>query len=260
MTEEERKQRALGCVLACRDYGEADRIVTFFTAERGKLKGIAKSARKSAKRFSNAIELFSLSQIIFSRRRAGTLYLIEDCHVVNHYSRIREDLEKTLAASYFIELIDLFSLEEKPAAHLFDHLKTFLDLLEDGPFSASLVRLFELRLLNLCGYEPALERCARCGVPLDTGEKIMFCAEDGGISCSRCRRDTAVGIRVSAGTVKTLITGKHLPPDKLRRLVFSGQALRESEEILTRFIVHVLGKQPRSLHVFREVLLLGNRR
>ena len=45
-------------VLRCLDYGESDRIVTFYTRDYGKLRGIAKGARRSRKRFANALELF----------------------------------------------------------------------------------------------------------------------------------------------------------------------------------------------------------
>ena len=47
------------------DYGESDRIVTFYTSDFGKVKGIAKGAKRSKRRFSNALEVFTLSRLIF---------------------------------------------------------------------------------------------------------------------------------------------------------------------------------------------------
>src|SRR5512139_777880 len=89
-------------VLRLLDYGESDRIVTFCTADFGKIRGIAKGARRSRKRFANALEPFSFSRIRFSRRRPENLALIEDCDGLCHFPSIRNDLEKTLAASYMI--------------------------------------------------------------------------------------------------------------------------------------------------------------
>ncbi|MDD5475028.1 MAG: DNA repair protein RecO [Syntrophales bacterium] len=251
-------ERVIGYVLSSQDYGESDRIVTFFSGEKGKLKGIAKGARKSRRRFVNALEPFCLSSILLSRRRAGRLFIIEECDVVNHYAAVRQDIEKTLAASYFAELADLFTVEEKPAKRLFDHMKDFLDLLAASSFSESLVRLYELRLLALSGYDPALDSCTVCGKVLNRGEGGTFVLEDGGVRCSPCRGLVSRGIAISPGTVKTLVTGKTMPLDKIRRLAFTGLALRESDEILTRLIRHILGREPRSLRVYREVILLGN--
>ena len=98
------------------DYGESDRIVTFYTHDFGKLKGIAKGARRSRKRFSNALEPFSYGNIIFSKKGRGTLALIEGIDIINHHAKIREDLGNTLMSSYLIELIDKFTLEGKKNA------------------------------------------------------------------------------------------------------------------------------------------------
>jgi DNA repair protein RecO (recombination protein O) len=76
--------KASAFVLRTLDYGESDRIVTFYTDEFGKLKGIAKGARRSRKRFANAIEMFSCSTIVFSRKNNQGLALIENCDVSNH--------------------------------------------------------------------------------------------------------------------------------------------------------------------------------
>ncbi len=253
MTRDNQSERIRGYVLSCRDYGESDRIVTFFTGEKGKLKGIAKGARKSARRFSNSMELFCLSSFMFSRRRSGSLYFIENCDVIEHHPRIRSDIDKTLAASYFIELTDLFTEEEKPDSKLFRHLMQFLDLLEEGLLSESLLRIFELRVLALSGYDPALDHCARCGKAAESGQDVIFSIDEGGICCDRCRPSQGSSIRISPGTARTLLAGKNLPADRIRRLAFSAQTLRESNEILGRLIRHTLGKEPRSLGVFRQV-------
>jgi DNA repair protein RecO (recombination protein O) len=92
-------QQTEAIVLRVIDYGESDRIVTFCTADFGKIRGIAKGARRSRKRFVNTLEPFSCSRVHFSRRGPDTLALIEGCDVLSHFPGIRADLEKTLAAS-----------------------------------------------------------------------------------------------------------------------------------------------------------------
>ncbi len=70
--------------------------MTFCTAGYGKIRGIAKGARRSRKRFANALEPFSFSQILFSRRGPDSLALIDASDVLSHFPLIRADLEKTL--------------------------------------------------------------------------------------------------------------------------------------------------------------------
>ena len=111
MTRESYK--TTGFVLHTLSYGESDLIVTFYSNDFGKLKGIAKGAKNSKKRFANVFEPFSLTNIIFSRKNRDTLAFIESCDIIDHYHSIRQDLEKTLIALYFIDLADHFSPEGK---------------------------------------------------------------------------------------------------------------------------------------------------
>ena len=245
--------KACAFVLHTLDYGESDRIVTFYTDEFGKLKGIAKGARRSRKRFANAIDLFSCSTITFSRKNNQGLAIIENCDVINYYSRIRADLEKSILASYFIELTDNFTVEGKKNPQLFQLVRDFLGLIDSGNNPEEIARFFELRLLKLSGYEPALERCHVCNTPLDKTEDIFFSPLDGGIKCVKCAQNDVSSIPVSIGTIKMLLMGKEIEISKIHRLVFSKQSLKESSEILGSFIRHILGKNLNSLQVLNKI-------
>ena len=240
-------------VLHFLNYGESDRIVTFFTREFGKIKGIAKGARRSRKRFSNAIEPFSHSMILFSRRDENSLAIIENCDVINHYPQIRADLGRTMTASYMVELVDRFTAEGKRSAGIFHLLEGFLGLLEGGHGLEETTRFFELHLLKLSGYEPMLERCIICNKPLDETGATLFDAARGGIRCSLCGRGDQGCIPVSTGTIKTLLMGKGIEPDRIPRLILSENALRESSQIFRYFIRHILGREPKSLQVLDEI-------
>ena len=235
------------------NYGESDRIVTFFTREFGKIKGIAKGARRSRKRFSNAIETFSHSMLLFSRRDENSLAVIENCDVLNHYPQIRADLARTMTASYMVELVDRFTAEGKRSAATFQLLEDFLGLLEEGHGPEETARFFELRLLRLSGYEPRLDRCILCNKPLDETGAALFDTARGGIRCSQCTRGEEGCIPVSTGTVKSLLMGNGLTPDRIRRLILSENAIRESSRIFRHFIRHILGREPRSLQVLDEI-------
>ncbi len=244
-------------ILNSLDYGESDRIVSVFTSDFGKIKGIAKGARRSKKRFPNALEPFSLSDIIFSKRERDTLVLIESCDIIDHYPDIRENLDKTLTSSYLLELTDKFTREGKKDAALFQLLKNFLHMIDSGIYSDDLVRFFEIRLLKLSGYEPVFDRCMICKMPVRHEELYRFVPSKGGIKCKTCLQNSFDSFPVSVGTIKSLLLGKEIDIEKVNRITLSVQSAQESKNILSGFIHHLLGTELKSLQVLNQVRKMG---
>lgn len=235
------------------DYGETDRILTFYTADFGKLKGIAKGARRSKKRFMNALEPFCVSTIFFSKKATGTLALIEGCDVKTHNAGIRENLEKTLTCAYITDLVDTFTVEGKKNSSLFQLLTHVLSLINEGNPSETLTRIFEIRLLTLSGYEPLLDSCVGCKTPLTEIKSPSFIPAEGGITCSTCHKNVHDGVSISPGTLKSLILGKNIALEKISRVAFSPQIVKESGDLLERFIHHLVGREIKSLKVLHQI-------
>lgn len=240
-------------VLKTLGYGESDLIVTFYSLDFGKIKGIAKGAKKSKKRFANVFEPFSRTRIIFRRKNRDMLAFVESCEIVDHYASIRQDLEKTLTASYLIDLADHFSQEEKTNEPLFALLADFLSLLTRENISDAMIRFFEMRLLRLSGFEPALAACVRCKAPVANGSSYYFSPPDGGVTCASCARPQRHDQTVSAGTLRTLLLGRDMDMDKMKRVCLSENLSSESRHILLSFISYVLGKEVKSLKVMEQV-------
>jgi DNA repair protein RecO (recombination protein O) len=239
------------------DYGESDRIVTFYTRDYGKLRGIAKGARRSRRRFANTLEPFCRSEIVFSRKGRDNLALIEESRVHNHFGGLRQDLEKTLMASYLIDLTDQFTLEDKKSEELFELLYDFLNFIETGDAAETLLRFFEIRLLKCVGYQPVLDRCTACQAPLNGADVYWFNARAGGIRCSACHRTGEASLSCSTGTLKTLLRGQDVDLSRMSRLLMSERSALESRQIMLHFIRHLLGKELKSLQVFHQVRKIG---
>ncbi|HUN54568.1 MAG TPA: DNA repair protein RecO [Smithella sp.] len=240
-------------VLRTLSYGESDLIVTFYSSDFGKLKGIAKGAKRSKKRFANVFEPFSLTDIIFTRKSRDMLAFIESCDIIDHYHNIRQDMEKTLIASYFIDLTDHFSPEGKKNEKVFQLLRDFLLLLGREKASDATVRFFEMRLLKLTGFEPALDHCIICKTPVTNGNSYYFHASEGGIKCSFCARPQRYEQPISAGTVRTLLLGKDMDINKIKLIALTDSLSMESRSILIGFIAHVLGREVKSLKVMEQI-------
>ncbi|MFA5181595.1 MAG: DNA repair protein RecO [Syntrophales bacterium] len=249
------KTRAV--VLHTLDYGESDRIATFYTLEFGKIKGIAKGARRSRRRFANALEPFSCADIRFSRKGYDSLAFVDQCDMIDHFPAIRSDLEKSMSASYLVELTGAFTVEGKKNELIFSLLIDFLSAMDNGPFIPGLLSFFEIRLLHLSGYEPVLDRCALCNRPLEAESSYRFSNSRGGLKCSRCDSFHPPAPSLSLGTLRSLIHAKDMPVNRLSRLVLSRQSAQESRQFLVHFIQHLLGRELKSLQVLKQLRQIG---
>lgn len=178
-------------IMRVRDLGESDLLVTFFTSDRGQLKGVAKGARKSRKRFTNCLETFSLVDLEYGAGRDGGLRFIRSGRLLDGFPGLRADFNTLSKASFMIELTESLFPSEVADREMFDLLRRSLDWLASGNLSEQTLLLFETRALALGGYAIRTERCCVCGrVYTHTGTAV-FKREKGGIACLRCQRQSA---------------------------------------------------------------------
>jgi DNA repair protein RecO (recombination protein O) len=237
-------------------YGESDKIVTFFTRDLGKMKGIAKGARRSRRRFQNALGLFSHLRLIFFDREGMGLVRIEGCDILHSFSKIMEDLKRIFYGNYYLELINEMSGEREANHEAFDLLLSFLLILDAIEPHEEQLRMFEIRMLSLFGYRPNLKRCGLCKKDweeLKENPFVSFSREKGTLVCGGCSKALNNLIPLSLGTARLIEKISEMELEKIHRLRFTPQALSESRELLPRFITFQLGKELRSLKVLREI-------
>ena len=153
------------------DYGDFDLILTFLSLERGKISLIAKSAKKSTKRFAGILELFSLMEVVAGTGKGRGLAVLQEAALKSPFSTIRNDIRKTAYASYWCELLYKWVEENQKQAPLYYLLKHVLSQLDGGaPAAAEISIFFQMRLLNISGHGPSLRQCGRCRKNLETIE------------------------------------------------------------------------------------------
>ncbi len=246
-------KRATGIIIQSFDYGESDRIVTLFTREHGKMKGIAKGARRSRRRFSNSLELFCHVRILFFEREDRPLTRIDQSDVVEFFPAFSQDIVKMGYGSYFVELVDAMVGEREAHREVFDLLRTSLSMVSGMKPREEMLRIFEIRLLSLLGYRPNLNSCIQCRRPLDRLEQVYFVPLRGGIFCGRCCPTNGDFFGLSMGTIRVLQKSMETDLSKIRRVRFSPSSLAESGEILPRFIRHHLNRELKSLRFLETV-------
>lgn len=235
-------------VLRSWPYGESDKIVSFFTEVCGKVTGIAKGAKRSRRRFVNTLEPFSLVDLRFQERPHSALMFVLACELIRPFKSLTASLENIAHASYLVEVSDRLTREHEENRQLFEHLREGLIFIEEKGTSPTFLVFFELKLLQLAGYRPRLQRCRRCEESWrrDLQAQWCFSPRDGGILCESCspfRKDT---ISLSAEALHALATlqdtngALSCPPS------FSPSALREGHSVLTRFIQFQIEKELKS--------------
>ena len=150
-------ERAEGIVLRRQPVTESSLLVTWYTREFGKLKTLAKGARRPKGPFQGKIDLFYVDEIIFLPSRRSDLHLLYDCYLEKPHSRLRESVESLAAASYVCELVEMATEREDPNVKIHDLLTAILDALERGTNHAVLLIWFEIQLLAAAGWAPKWE-------------------------------------------------------------------------------------------------------
>ncbi len=238
------------------EYGDADLIVTFFSFSLGKVSLMAKSAKKSARRFAGLLELFTELDIVAGAGRRGGLGLLQEAVLKNPHPAIRQAPSKTAYASYWAELVNDWMEEGVENPEVFLLLRHVLDGLDTGtPSPAALSILFQMRLLRISGHCPHLGRCVICRCDIEGILADMLSVEiaRGGVACPGCLPPDAGSHRLSKGTAKQLLWVAGGDLARAGRMKFTPRALWEGQAFLERFVPYHLGRLPRSLKVLRQL-------
>ena len=245
-----RTYRTEAVILRRLEYGEADRILTLFTPDLGKLRVLAKGIRRPASRKAGHLELFTRTDLFLARGRE--MDLVTQAATLEAFRPLREDLYRTSCASYAVELLDKFTQDQDDNRPLYELLVSILGWLGESPDPALSLRYYELQLLALVGYRPELQRCVRRREPI-RAEDQFFSAAGGGVICPTCGPETPAALPISVAALKML---RHLQRTsyaeataaRVRPLV---QA--ELERVTQHYITYLLERRLKSVEFLRLV-------
>jgi DNA repair protein RecO (recombination protein O) len=230
--------REVGIVLRTMRLGEADRIVTMVTKDRGKVRAVAKGVRKTKSRFGSRLEpLMHVSLQCYEGRSLDTITQVE---TIDHFRAIREDLDRLSRASQLLEVIDAIVQEGEDDPRLYQMLLGALRTLESSP-SPLVAPAFFWKLLAHVGFRPITDACATCDAADDL---VAFDLNEGGVLC----RDHARGTRL---TPEALVLLRRILGGDLVAVLAEAptQAGYEVEHLATRAIEHHLERRMKSVGI-----------
>ena len=246
----DRLYRVQAVIIKRTDVGEADRLLTLFTAERGKLRVIAKGARKPSSHKSGHVELFNHVNLLIAKGR--NLDLITQAETLDSYLPLRGDLDRLGYAYYLGELIDRFTEEEGEHPALFDLVVQAFAWLGDTDDPARSMRYIELQMLNHVGYRPQLFRCVQCGDELEPVENF-FTVEGGGALDPKDRDAFGDAEPVSLSALKVLRWMQMHEYAAIRDLRIGDAVRDELEALMQKFITVHLERNLKSVQFLREL-------
>ncbi len=250
------KSKTEAIIIGSMNLGEADKLVTFFSLDRGMLKGVARNARKSFRRFGAGLDSFTLARLHLYEREHQELTRIESADIIEQHAAIGADLERAAAGAVMLELVRELSPLGERNAQAFLLLSRVLHLLDEGEDPLFLLGIFKIKILSLSGYQPKLDHCLSCGVQ-PRGE-IIFLGMKGGILCTDCLVSSGEPqVRLSAGAVGFYYQALRMDMDKVCRLKPSPGIVRELDQIFSEHTLHILGKRLKSMEFLRTIRFLG---
>jgi DNA repair protein RecO (recombination protein O) len=251
LPDTQRSFRVEAIVLRHADFGEADRLLTLYTRERGKLRAVAKGARRIKSRKAGHLEPFTRVALMLAR--GHDLWIVTQADTVDAYLTLRDDLVRTAIASTVVELLDRFTYEdESENVNIFRLLADTLDRIAKLPDSWVAVRFYEMHVLDYLGYRPQLFNCANCGKEIQA-EDQYFSVAQGGVICPQCGRGLPGMQKISVEALRFLRHFQRSSFAEAERAHPMPEVCVEIEGVVQSYITYLLERELKSPGFLKQV-------
>lgn len=236
------------------ELGEADRMISLLTAERGREEARVPQARSSRKRFGG-LDLFVLAEVRFDPRPSSGR--LQEARVLRTHAGIGQDAVRLALAGRVAELLLQCAQEEQEGQDLFRLAEAALLALDREPGvdvgGHGWARAFELKLLHVLGCRPQLRRCAASGrepaVP-----PLSWSVACGGVLSSDMRERDPMARPIADDVVALLDRALHLPLSEQSSLTWSSRQAREAAVAMHDFVAENVGPRDRALRFLAQIL------
>jgi DNA repair protein RecO (recombination protein O) len=248
-------QKCEGIVIRTTDYGENNKIVTLYTREWGKIGVMARGAKKPNSRLTGITQLFTHGYFLL--QRGSGLGSLQQGEMITSMRSIGEDIFLTAYASYIVELTDKCTDDNKPNPFHFELLYQTLHYMNEGYDPDILMNIYEMKMLNVLGLYPILNKCSVCG---STDGHFSFSIREGGFICHRCLGKDPYHFKLSPATVKLLRLFYHIDLSRLGNISVKEETKAELKKVITAYYEEYSGlylktkKFLNSMDQFRHLL------
>ncbi len=251
MVSKERSFRVEGIILQHTDFGEADRLLTIYTRELGKIRAVVKGVRKPRSRKAGHLEPFTRAALLLARGR--DLFILTQAEAIEFYSLLKEDLVLLGYGSYLLELLTSFTYEGEENQNLYRVVRNALSRLDRGDDPNLVTHYYEIRLLDLVGYRPQLFNCANCTAEIKA-EDQFFSPSQGGVLCPKCGSRSTGSSPISMDALRYLRHFQRSSYGEASRARINPETYAEIENIINFYLIHTLEKSLKSPSFLKRMI------
>jgi DNA repair protein RecO (recombination protein O) len=180
-------------VLRTYPFREADLVVSFISRDQGKLRGVARGARRLKSRFGAGLERLAHVRMFYFQRDGRDLVNLDSCELIQSQFSVAADYSLGVALDFLAEVSEQILPEHEPNDRYFRLLLLVLDHIrtcgQSGMWPA--LTYFSLWAVKLGGWLPDLAACVSCGVEIPNGHRAFFTRSLPGLICEDCRPPNA---------------------------------------------------------------------
>jgi len=232
--------------------GESDRVVTFYTREFGKVRGVARSARRARSRFGGALELFTLGTLVFFDGGRSDLVSVDHFDVTRPFRAVREDLTRLGHAAWMVECIARLTADRDPHAAVYGLLVRALNSLDGGVPPGRALVAFGVRCLHALGHGLRSDACVACWAPRRNLAWAAIDLDAGGAVCPSCAAKAPGLTIVSPRAIDALGRLATMAWDEAMAAVLGGVE-HDLRDVLDGHIARLAGTPGRVPRFLREM-------
>ncbi|MFH1778301.1 MAG: DNA repair protein RecO [Candidatus Omnitrophota bacterium] len=247
----QRIKKTKGVVIKKRDFRDTSILVTFFTYDYGKIRVLAKGIKKDYRKFASHLNQFSLNDIVFYERYPREYGILSQADLSCANSQIFQSVKRIAVAAYLAELVDKTMPVFSKNSAVFKLLLEVYANLGAGLEEDKLLRIFEIKFLELSGFKPRLDTCVSCQVEIK--KACRFSMSSGGLLCRGCFNKDPRAKKVSLGTIATMVHIEQNDWQKLLRLNLTANTALELKHILRDFLDFHMEKRLQSLRFLNQI-------
>jgi DNA repair protein RecO (recombination protein O) len=256
-------EKASAIVLRVVEFSETSCVLTLFTDAFGKVRALAKGARRPKSPFESALDLLAMCRIVFLRKSTDALDLLTEAKLERRFRVGRGALAPVYAGYYVAELLDALTDDYDPHPDLYaiaDRTLAMLssrrppvvvrgetvppsELLVAPPVVSRLVFRFELVTLRILGHLPSLDVCVECSSPVPRAGRVAFGHVAGGVLCARCRAGQRNVVSISGAAIECMETLANAENERWQSIDIPRSVQGELRGTLSRYLAHLLGRE-----------------
>jgi len=240
-------------VLGHRNLGEADKILTLFSPDRGKIHAVARGVRKPRNPILAGSQLFTYSSFLIVEGK--NLDNISQCEIKESFYRIRQNLESMAYGLYFAELLRASTPIEDKNRELFRFFLKTMYLLQEWENKELLCRIYEVKLMAIQGFAPEVFSCVSCGKK--PSGAVYFSPSMGGILCHDCHNKDEKAASITLDTLNALQQMLMLTYEKLKNMDISIFTREQLSNILSLFISHQIDRKLKTIQFIKDIKQLN---